>query len=182
MHGQPSARKTPTAEDLSRQNIETIQRIEQAFHEKRRRSEVISDVIASFCGSVYFIWAHCIWFGAWLILNMGSILPKSLRFDPPPYQVLTLIVSLEAIFLSTFILISQNREQRAAERRNHLDLQINLLAEQESSQLLGMMQKVLDHLQIPSDEAHHEALQEATDPEKLIEQIEEVQNAVEENL
>ncbi|MFK9236768.1 DUF1003 domain-containing protein, partial [Escherichia coli] len=74
------------------------------------------------------------------------------RFDPPPFNILNLVVALEAVFLSTFILISQNRQQRLSDQRNHLDLQINLLAEQESSQMLIMMKRGMDHLGIDDQE------------------------------
>jgi hypothetical protein len=70
-------------------------------------------------------------------------LPQAIRFDPYPFQFLTFVVSLEAIFLSTFILISQNRQNRISELRNHLDLQINLLSEQENSKVLAMLEALL---------------------------------------
>src|SRR5207248_9379933 len=80
------------------------------------------------------------WFGAWTVANL---LPRSpLRFDPYPFQLLTLVVSLEAIFLSTFILISQNRQARLGDRRNHLDLQINLLSEQENTKMLSLLEQI----------------------------------------
>jgi uncharacterized membrane protein len=157
-------------EDLVGKNVETIARIEQISHDSRTKTDIISDIIASFCGKPVFVYVHLIWFGAWLIYNSLHTVPKNAKFDPPPFNILTLVVSLEAIFLSAFILISQNRQQKIADQRNHLDLQINLLAEQESSQLLVMMKQVMDHLSIASDH-NAEALQEATDPELLAKQI-----------
>lgn len=168
-------RKSPveeSLESLTRRNIETISRIEQATHDSRTRADVVADTIARFCGSMAFVWVHCLWYGSWLLFNM--VAPKAERFDPAPFPNLTLIVSLEAIFLSTFILISQNRQQRLAEKRNHLDLQINLLAEQENSQVICMLQEVMQHMGIKSSQPTVEALQKATDPEKLSEQIDEV--------
>jgi uncharacterized membrane protein len=97
--------------------------------------------------------------------------PHGLRVDPFPFTFLTFVVSLEAIFLSTFILISQNHEERIARRRNHLDLQINLLAEQENSQMLKMLAAIQRHLQI-DDESNAAILQEAARPEEIITQIE----------
>ena len=74
---------------------------------------------------------HVVWFAGWILANG---LPGIKHFDPFPFTFLTLVVSLEAIFLSTFILISQNHETLLSERRNQLDLQINLLREQENTE------------------------------------------------
>lgn len=161
-------------DDLVQRNIETVAQIENAAHESRSRSDHIADAVSAFCGSMAFVWVHCIWFGSWLLVNGTQIFPKSVRFDAPPFGVLTLVVSLEAIFLSTFILISQNRQQRLADKRNMLDLQINLLAEQESSQLLDMMEKVMTKLGLTMTEPEDtEALKQPTDPKKLADKLEE---------
>jgi len=170
MPAAPSPRAT-SGEELTKANIETIAKIEQEAHSARSRSDLVADAIAGFCGSMGFVWVHILWFSAWLAVNALSIFPKAWRFDPPPFQILTLIVSLEAIFLSTFILISQNRQQRVADRRNHLDLQINLVSEQENSMLLTMMQELMTHLGMGPPQPEVVALQEAVDPEKVIEQI-----------
>jgi uncharacterized membrane protein len=104
------------------------------------------------------------------VYNTIAAVPKASKFDLPPFNILTLVVSLEAIFLSTFILNSQNRQRRIADHRNHLDLQINLLAEQENSQMLVMMKQVMDHLGIATSGAAA-LLQEQTDPEHVAKQI-----------
>ena len=83
-----------------------------------------------------FVWVHVIWFGGWILLNSIPGIP---HFDPFPFTFLTLIVSLEAIFLSTFILISQNLETRISERRSHLDLQLNMLSEQENTKMIAIL-------------------------------------------
>ena len=85
------------------------------------------------------MWVHLVWFGAWVIVNDMSGIP---HFDPFPFTFLTLVVSLEAIFLSAFILISQNHETRLSERRNQLDLQINLLTEQENTKMLTLLERI----------------------------------------
>jgi uncharacterized membrane protein len=113
------------------------------------------------------------WFGLWIALGTLPIFPESWRIDPFPFTFLTFVVSLEAIFLSTFILISQNHEERLAQRRNHLDLQINLLSEQENSQMLRMLQTIQEHLKIAHD-PDVQVLQEAAKPEDLIGQIKEI--------
>jgi uncharacterized membrane protein len=169
----------PTAfDELVAKNVEAIARIEQAAHSRRTRADIISDHIAGFCGRPMFVYVHCAWFAVWLTWNTLSSAPKGLRFDPPTFNMLTLAVSLEAIFLSSFILISQNRQQKVADQRNHLDLQINLLAEQESSQMLVMMKQVMDHLGIHSTKESI-ALQEATDAERVADQIGQALDGVE---
>ena len=80
----------------------------------------IADVITSFSGRMIFVYVHVVWFGAWILLNTGSLGVQP--FDPYPYGLLTMMVSLEAIFLSTFVLISQNRFSREAEHRANLDM------------------------------------------------------------
>lgn len=163
-----------TLDALIHKNIDTINQIEQASHDNRSRADIVADKIASFCGSMAFVWVHVVWFGGWLLLNVFPGIPKAVRFDPPPFPNLTLVVSLEAIFLSTFILISQNRQQRGADRRNHLDLQINLLAEQESSQMLTMMRQMMDHFGIVEPGGSRSAaLGEDTDPIRLMSDLEE---------
>ena len=157
-------------------NVDAITKIEAAAHANRSRADVVADAIAGFCGSVAFLWTHIVAIGGWLLLN-GVLAPKHLRFDPPPFSELNLWVSLEAIFLSTFILISQNRQQRLADQRNHLDLQINLLAEQESSQMLRMMRQIMEHMEMPVDAPKADVLEQATDPQAIAEHLERVINA-----
>jgi uncharacterized membrane protein len=128
-HPRERVHRARTVEELTEHNILAISKMEEIANSRHTRSDVIADAIAGFCGSMVFVWAHILWFGLWVVDNTLSFFPR--HFDPYPFQFLTLVVSLEAIFLSTFILISQNRQQRTAERRNFLDLQINLLSEQE---------------------------------------------------
>src|SRR5438477_5391584 len=116
----------------SYRNIQEICAIEQEALRSRSLSQRISDVIAEQAGRMWFIALHAIWFGAWVVSNLGAIENVPV-FDPFPYSLLTMIVSLEAIFLSLFILMSQNRSTRHADQRGHLDLQINLLAEHENT-------------------------------------------------
>lgn len=131
--GNASHRPKPlSVEELTQRNVETVSRLEEAARELRTRTDRVAEVIAGFCGSMTFVWVHVIWFGGWLLFNL---LPGIRHIDPFPFTFLTLVVSLEAIFLSTFILISQNHDSRVSEKRNHLDLQINLLSEQENTQM-----------------------------------------------
>jgi uncharacterized membrane protein len=102
-----------------------------------------------------------------------NVLPGLPRFDPYPFTFLTLCVSLEAIFLSSFILIAQNYEMRITERRNQLDLQINLLAEQENTKLLQLMDRMAKKMGLyEEDDPEIQVLEQATRPETLARQIE----------
>ena len=167
----PPPSSTPPDEapdDLTLRNVETVARIEQAYLEQRSTGERLSDLIARFCGSMTFIWLHILWFGGWVVVN---VVPGIKHFDPYPFQFLTLTVSLEAIFLSTFILISQNRQGEIADRRNMLDLQINLLAEQENSKMLAMLEKIMERLGMEVDDPELRILEEQTSPEAVLEHI-----------
>src|SRR5204862_8125116 len=96
------------------------------------------------------------------------------KIDPYPFTFLTFIVSLEAIFLSTFILISQNHETRLSERRNQLDLQVNLLTEQENTKMLKVLERIADKVGANTqDDPSLQVLEQSTRTEKLVEQIEE---------
>ena len=160
-----------SADALTQRNVNAILKMEEAAKETRTRSDLVAEAIARFCGSMTFVWVHVIWFGGWIVLNL---IPGMKHIDPFPFTFLTLVVSLEAIFLSTFILISQNHDTRISERRNHLDLQINLLSEQENTTMLTMLQAIAD--KVGADLSHDpkvEELRQETQPEKLAEQIEE---------
>ena len=170
--GTDQSKRPRVLDDLIAQNIETINRIEQESKAGRPRSAVFADAISAYCGSMTFVWVHLVWFAGWLSWNGARFMPKSLQFDPAPFGVLTLIVSLEAIFLSTFILISQNHQQRLADQRNHLDLQINLLAEQENSQMLKMLRDIVEHLGLATDTAKASALSRSTDAGAIAQRLE----------
>jgi uncharacterized membrane protein len=163
--------KPHTVEDLTRRNVETILQLEQTAKADRANSDRIADAISAFCGSMSFVWAHVIVFAGWIIINS---IPGVSHIDPFPFTFLTLIVSLEAIFLSTFILISQNHEKLLSDRRNQLDLQVNLLAEQENTKMLTLLARIAKKVGAETeDDPHLQVLEQATRPEKLVEQIEE---------
>ncbi|MBU6330422.1 MAG: DUF1003 domain-containing protein [Acidobacteria bacterium] len=87
-----------------------------------------ADRVTDFAGSLRFVYIHSVWFGIWVVLNIG-ILGASLKFDPFPFGLLTMIVSLEAIFLSTFVMVSQNRQAKRSDLRAQMDFETNLRAE-----------------------------------------------------
>ncbi len=164
-----SSNVRPRLDELIEKNVEAISKIEEDAKNSQTLGDRIAGAIAGFCGSMMFVYVHIGLFGGWLAWN--SLLPKGMQFDPAPFNGLALAVSLEAIFLSTFILVRQNHQQRVADQRNHLDLQVNMLAEQESSQMLKMMRQIMDHFEIAYDSPEEIALEEATDALQLAEEI-----------
>jgi len=152
----------------TKSNILKVVGIERRQKANRTFGERLSDRIALFCGSMVFVYVHVVWFVAWIFYN--SIL-RVKPFDPFPYTFLTMVVSLEAIFLSTFILISQNHDTKLTERRNHLDLQINMLAEQENTRMLELLAAIAKKVGVPAHDRAMSALTEDTDPAKLVQQI-----------
>jgi uncharacterized membrane protein len=88
----------------------------------------VADRVTSFAGSLNFVYIHALWFGVWIAVNAG-VLGASLVFDDFPYGLLTMVVSLEAIFLSTFVMVSQNRQAARADIRSDLDFENNLRSE-----------------------------------------------------
>ena len=166
-------RNGQSVEELTQQNVATVSNLEESARQQRTSTDRIAEAIANFCGSMTFVWVHVIWFGGWILLNSIPGIP---HIDQFPFTFLTLVVSLEAIFLSTFILISQNLETRLSERRSHLDLQLNLLSEQENTKMIAILLAIAEKVGADlSHDPHIKALTEETLPERLIEQIESAQ-------
>jgi uncharacterized membrane protein len=127
-----------------RRNIEALQ--ERRKTEKRDASteEKLADAITSFTGSMRFVYLHLVMYGVWIAWNFIPGIP---HFDPT-FVILAMAASVEAIFLSTFVLISQNRAQVAADKRDDLDLHINLLAEHELTRLIQMVSAIAQKLEV----------------------------------
>src|SRR5512133_3292227 len=168
--------KVPIRDDGSlgkaiRQNIEAIARLEDEFNRRRNAAERLADAIGAFSGSVSFVLFHIIFYGTWILVNLGYV-PGLPVFDRYPFLLLSMVVSLEAIFLSTFVLMKQNREGRRAEQRSHLDLQINMLAERELTLVLQMLQRISTRLGVPLSSREIEDLSEETSVEALANELE----------
>ncbi len=88
----------------------------------------VADRVTGFAGSLKFVYLHSVWFLIWILVNVGLI-GAAVKFDPFPFGLLTMIVSLEAIFLSTFVMVSQNRQAARSDLRAQLDFETNLRAE-----------------------------------------------------
>ncbi len=153
-------------------NIEVLR--EKRKDEERRAGlqERIADAITAFAGSMAFVYIHLVLVTLWVGVNLGW-LPLVPQFDPT-FVILATFASVEAIFLSTFVLISQNRAADAAQRRSELDLQTNLLSEHEITRLLSLTRQIARQLGI--EEAHDPSLSELEQhvaPEKVLDQISE---------
>jgi uncharacterized membrane protein len=161
------------ADDLTRENVQSMRRVEEMALANRSRADRIAAFIARFCGSMSFVWLHVLAFASWIVANSW---PGLAHWDPYPFTFLTLVVSLEAIFLSSFILISQNYELRISERRNQLDLQINLLTEQENTKMIQILERIAKKVGVDTgSDPEVRILKEDIDPEKLVAQIEQAQ-------
>lgn len=164
----------PALSKVIERNIRTILHLTVKAAGERSLQERIADAITIFSGRMIFVYIHMIWFGLWFVLNSGWFgLPA---FDPFPYGLLTMIVSLEAIFLSTFVLISQNRLSKENERRADLALHIGLLAEHELTRVLQMLDAIEDKLGIVDHAKSDLAdLEMETRPEDVLAEIERLQ-------
>jgi uncharacterized membrane protein len=141
--------------------------MERAALDQRSLAARLGDLIAHHAGKMWFIGLHVAWFVVWIALNRQSA--GGHAFDPFPFSLLTMIVSLEAIFLSLFILMSQNRTGHEADRRNHLDLQINLLAEDENTKILLMLQALCKHHKLPiGNDPEINVMAQRTEVEELV--------------
>ena len=127
------------------ENVRAIAAWEQSALHSRSNAEQLGDWITSTAASGPVLLAHVVWFALWIVANLGLIAGFS-PFDPFPFPFLTVIVSLEAIFLALFVLASQNRLAHQSDKRAHLDLQIDLLAEREMTAVLQLLQDIVAHL------------------------------------
>lgn len=130
---------------------------------QRRLSDKIADFLTESFGTVVFLSINAIWFGIWIIINTGLI-PGIVPFDPFPFGLLTMIVSLEAIFLAIIVLISQNRSSNVEDLREEIDLQINVRTEEEVTKILILLDRIHDHLGLPpEDDAELIVMKQKTD-------------------
>ncbi|MGB8167923.1 MAG: DUF1003 domain-containing protein [Chthoniobacteraceae bacterium] len=153
-------------------NIHALLR-RRLFEDRRRPlQERIADRVTAFAGSMVFVFVHLALFGGWVAANLPGV-PWA-RFDPT-FVVLAMVASVEAIFLSTFVLITQNRMAVLAEKRNELNLQISLLAEHEVTRLIQLVTQMAAHMEI--QDAHNPDLEELkrdVAPERVLETLERV--------
>jgi len=108
--------------------VKQLQHERSLFEAVKRAQDRAADAITTFAGSLNFVYIHSVWFGLWILLNVGLV-GSAVTFDKFPFGLLTMIVSLEAIFLSTFVMVSQNRQAARADIRSQLDFETNLRSE-----------------------------------------------------
>jgi uncharacterized membrane protein len=155
-------------------NIRAIVELERRNLAASSWSDRISDAISAFAGSLRFVLFHIVLFAGWALWN--ALASPYLRFDPYPYGLLTFGVSLEGVLIATFVLIAQNRMAVQSDRRDHLNLQIDLLAEQEMTLMLRMLQRISDRLHVApesGDEARAAKLAEETNVYQLMQALQE---------
>ena len=128
--------------------------------------ERLAEGITNFTGSLPFVWIHIVWFSLWILLDLPWWGYKPL--DPFPFTFLTMIVSLEAIFLSAFILMSESKQGRLADQRARVNLEVDMIAEREITKLMELVVSIHQHLGIhrPADR-ELESMQKTTDIEQL---------------
>lgn len=175
-----STRRTPTVQPSAglasalERNISALVERRRAEERQQGADQLLARAITRFAGSMAFVYVHALILLAWVAINLGwTPLPP---FDRT-FVILATAASVEAIFLSTFILIAQNRAAEAADRRADLDLQIGLLSEHEVTQLIRLVARIADKLGI--EEAHNpelDELQRNVAPEAVLERIEEAED------
>jgi uncharacterized membrane protein len=164
----------PALSNVIERNIRTIIDLRLQAARARGLQDRLADAITAFSGRMVFVYAHIVWFGLWFVLNTGRFGVRP--FDPFPYGLLTMVVSLEAIFLATFVLISQNRLSAEAEHRADLDLHIGLLTEHELTRVLQMLDIMQDKMGIKNHvDSELADLEMETRPEDVLAEIERLQ-------
>lgn len=151
-----------------------LQERRQREDETATFEERVAGAITRFSGSMRFVYVHVVVYGFWILVNLGLV-PGVPEFDPS-FVILAMVASVEAIFLSTFILITQNRMSAAADKRAELDLQISLLAEHEVTKLAALVSAIADRLGIRTDvDGEVNELKQDIAPEAVLDEIEERQ-------
>ena len=151
-------------------NILTMVELRREDERKKSAQDKAADALTAFSGSMIFVYLHILWFGAWIAINLGWLGIKP--FDPFPFGLLTLVVSLEAIFLSTFVLISQNRAGVVSDKRADLDLQIDLLAEHKITHLLQTVAAIAERVGVePGSIPELSLLERDVAPKQVLDEI-----------
>ena len=154
-------------DELLKKKKEQIKSFKVKMNQERSLTDRLADRITKAFGSTWFFIANVLWFGTWMTINL-NLVPGVTPFDPYPFGFLTMMVSLEAIFLSIFVLISQNRASRVDDLREEIDLRINVKAEQEITRVLQMLDEIHDHLGLdPIDDAELKKMKKRTDVSAL---------------
>jgi uncharacterized membrane protein len=163
----------PRPEHLSsslRRNIEALQERRRQEAASATPQERLAAAITAFTGSMPFVYLHLVLYGAWIAINIGLV--PGLRAFDPSFVILAMEASVEAIFLSTFVLISQNRAAAEADKRADLDLQISLLTEHELTTLAWLLTAIAERLNVPPSDPELEEVKKDIAPEAVLDEIE----------
>jgi uncharacterized membrane protein len=168
----PDGKTPPESRQIADENIRTIARIEQQAAERRTIAHRVADHVSAFAARESTVAWHAAWFAIWIAANV-RLFPIE-PFDPFPFSLLAILVGLEGIFLTLFVLASQNRLTQEENRRAHLDLQVNLLAEQEMTLVLQMLKEICEHLGLRDTIQSRKFIElvKATDVSQLAENLE----------
>ena len=171
VNGRQDKRMGPASAQVVERNIDALLAHRREEEAALGWQDRLAGRIACFAGSMTFVWLHLVLYGAWGLANLGLV-PGITPFDPT-FVVLAMIASVEAIFLSTFILITQNRMQAQADRRADLNLQISLLAEHEITRLIKMVSEIGERMNIGAAQAPElSELKQDVKPEKVLDRLE----------
>lgn len=150
-------------------NIQNLAERRRSEEEKAPLDAKISDAVTKFAGSLTFVYLHLGIVAVWTLANLGAI-PLIPAFDPT-FVILATAASVEAIFLSTFVLISQNRDAAVAERRAQLDLHVNLLAEREITTIASMVRAIAQKLDVQFDPSEVGDVERRVAPEQVLDRL-----------
>ena len=163
----------PGMNEVLARNIQTLLDKRRAEERQASLEQKLADAITRFTGSMPFVYLHAVLFGLWILINLGWLAGVGLRPFDPSFVVLAMVASVEAIFLSTFILISQNRMNASAERRADLDLHISLLAEHEITKILQLVSQLAERAGIREGTSPDlDELKRDVAPEKVLDTLE----------
>jgi uncharacterized membrane protein len=158
-------------------NVEALVKRRQQEKARTGLQERIADAITAFAGSMKFVYLHLAIYGLWILVNLGW-LPLLPPFDPT-FVVLAMVASVEAIFISTFVMISQNRMARIADQRADLDLQISLLSEHEITRLVTLVTEIAQRMDLPSaKDPELRELAKNVAPERVLDRMQEAERRV----
>jgi uncharacterized membrane protein len=153
-------------------NINALIQRRAADQKTMSRQERIAQSMTNFAGSLPFVYLHALVFGLWILVNV-EWLPVMPAFDPS-LVILAMVASVEAIFISTFVLISQNRMAALADQRADLDLQISLLGEHEITKIMSLVAEIAQRMDIPAaNDPELGELRRNVSPERVLDRIEE---------
>jgi uncharacterized membrane protein len=172
---------TKSIEALTQRNVAIIAEMEKAASQVRTRGERLAEWLASLVGSWTFLIVQTVILLSWLTLNIAMWIG---HWDPYPFILLNLALSFQSAYAAPILMISQNRQAKLSERRNHLDLQINMLAEQETTEVLRLLRLLCQKSGVGlATDGNARAFEEETSHAEIVRQIQgEIENRVEQTI